>query len=72
MSGPLAAAIIIFRDFDQLSFDLVPEVRWYTIVDPLFGPVVFVAVLTTDDIVELVGFEHDPDYWRLLGESTDS
>ena len=38
--GPLAAAVFAFRDFEQLSFDLIPAVRSYTIVDPFFGPVV--------------------------------
>lgn len=68
VSGPLAAAVLIFRDFEQLSFDVVPAVRSYTIVDPFFGPVVFVGILTGDDDVEIVSFERDPDYWRLLAE----
>ena len=72
VSGPLAAAVFAFRDFERLSFDLIPAVRSYTIVDPFFGPVVFVGVLTDDDLVEIVDFAHDPDYWKLLDESTDT
>ena len=72
VSGPLAAALFVFRDFESLSFDLVPAVRSYTIVDPFFGPVVFVGVLTDDDLVEIVEFAHDPDYWQLLDESNDT
>jgi hypothetical protein len=71
-SGPLAAALLVFRDFENLSFELVPAVRSYTVVDPFFGPVVFVAVLTDDDTVEIVDFATDPDYWRLFGDWTDS
>ena len=72
VSGPLAAAVFAFRDFEQLSFDLIPAVRSYTIVDPFFGPVVFVGVLTIDDLVEIVDFAHDPDYWQFLDESIDT
>ena len=45
VAGPLAAAVFAFRAFDDLAFELVPAVRTYTIVDPFFGPVVFVGVL---------------------------
>jgi hypothetical protein len=72
VSGPLAAALLVFRDFENLSFDLVPAVRSYTIVDPFFGPVVFVGVVTDVDLVEIVDFAHDPDYWQLLDQSTDT
>jgi hypothetical protein len=41
-----------------------------TIVDAFFGPVVFGGVLTDGDLVEIVDFAHDPDYWQLLDEST--
>ena len=72
VSGPHAAALFVFRDFESLSFDLVPAVRSYTFVYPYFGPVVFVGVLTEDDLVEIVDFAHDPDYWQLLDESNDT
>ena len=52
-----------FRDFDTFSYDLVPAIRSYTIVDPIVGPVVFVGVLVSDDVVEIVDFSDDPDYW---------
>jgi len=68
VSGPLAAAVIAFRDFDDLAYDIVAAVRTHTVVDPFFGPVVFVGVLLTEGTVEIVEFAHDPDYWRLLGE----
>lgn len=63
VSGPLAAAVFAFRGFDQLSHLVVSAVRSYTVVDPFFGPVVFTAILTTDDVVEIVTFADDPDYW---------
>ena len=39
VGGPLAAAAFAFRQFDELSFDLIPAVRSYTVVDPIFGTV---------------------------------
>jgi hypothetical protein len=65
-SGPLAAAAFAFRDFDSLPFDVVEAVRTYTIVDPVFGPVVFVGVLLRGDVVEIVDFSDDPDYWSSI------
>lgn len=66
VSGPLAAAVFAFRDFDRLRFDVVPAMRSYTILDPVFGPVVFVGVLLTDGRIEVVDFAHDPDYWETI------
>ena len=43
VGGPLAAAIFAFREFDALSYDLLPAVRSYTVVDPIFGVVTFVS-----------------------------
>ena len=63
VGGPLAAAVFAFRDFDALRTGIISSVRSYTIVDPAFGPVVFVGVLLTDGSVEIVEFESDPDYW---------
>lgn len=60
-----------FREFDSLSYDLVPAVRSYTVVDPIFGPVTFAAVLRTDDIVEIVSFADDPDYWSVLDDDPE-
>lgn len=71
VTGPLAAAIFSFRDFENLSYDVVPSVRTYTVVDPLFGPVVFVAVLVAAGIVEIVGFSDDPDYWRTIDQEPE-
>ncbi len=61
--GTLAAATFAFRDFDSLRPGVVSSVRTYTIVDPVFGPVVFVGILLTNGTVEIVDFESDPDYW---------
>jgi len=66
VSGPLAAAVFAFRDFDALSYDIIPAVHSYTVVDPIFGAVTFAAVLLTGDIVEIVSFADDPDYWDAL------
>jgi len=62
-SGPLAAAELAFRDFDSLPFDDVRAIRRLTVVDPVFGPVLFVGVLLSDGIVEIADFAIDPDYW---------
>jgi hypothetical protein len=43
--GPLQAALLRFRDFASLPFDHVPQVRRLVVVDAVFGPVTFVAVL---------------------------
>jgi hypothetical protein len=66
VAGPLAAATFAFRDFDNLSYDLVPAIRSYTIVDPFFGPVVFVGIVVMDAFVEIVDFADDPDYWNVI------
>lgn len=71
VSGPLAAALFAFKDFDALSYDFTPSVRWYTVVDPIFGPVTFVGALLTGDVVEIVGYEDDPDYWARLDDIPD-
>ena len=71
VGGPLAAAVFAFREFDALSYDLVPAVRSYTVVDPIFGVVTFAAVLRTDDIVEIVSFADDPDYWAALDDDPE-
>ena len=71
VGGPLAAALLAFREFDRLSYDVVPAVRSYTVVDPFFGPVVFVGVLTSDGVVEITDFDDDPDYWAGIDEQPD-
>ncbi len=71
VGGPLAAAVFAFREFDALSYDLVPAVRSYTVVDPIFGAVTFAAVLRTDDVVEIVSFADDPDYWAALDDDPE-
>lgn len=65
-SGPLAAALIAFRAFDALRFDDVAAVRSLHLVDPVFGPIVFVGVLIEPEVVELAAFSQDPDYWRMI------
>jgi hypothetical protein len=66
--GPLAAALIGFRDFESLRFTEDPRVRTLHVVDPVFGPVVFVGVLVEPGVVELAEFGDDPDYWDLIGD----
>ena len=68
VGGPLAAAILAFRDFENLAYDLVSTVRTYTIVDPFFGAVTFVAVLVEPGIVEIASFDDDRDYWSTIGD----
>lgn len=65
-SGPLAAALIGFRDFENLLFDLHPEIRTLHIVDPVFGALVFAGVLVEPGVVEIADFEVDPDYWDMI------
>ena len=60
-----------FRDFESLSFGVVADVRSYTVVDAIFGPVLFVGVLLSNGTVEIASFITDPDYWTLLAEEAD-
>lgn len=71
VGGPLSAAVFAFREFDALSYDLVPAVRSYTVVDPIFGAVTFAAVLRNDDVVEIVSFADDPDYRTALDDDPE-
>lgn len=63
-SGPLAAALIAFTDFDNLQFDAHPDIRTLHLVDPVFGAVVFIGIKASDDqgVIEIADFEVDPDY----------
>ncbi|MEM9034583.1 MAG: hypothetical protein AAGD18_08325 [Actinomycetota bacterium] len=67
-SGPLAAALIGFRDFDRLLRSEIAEVRQLHLVDPVFGAVVFVGVLVAPNTVEIAGCSVDPDYWDLIND----
>ena len=67
-SGPLAAALIGFRDFENLLCDLHPEIRTLHIVDPVFGTLVFAGVLVEPGAVEIADYEVDPDYWEMIGD----
>lgn len=71
VSGPLAAALFAFRSFDELSYDVVPAVRSYTVVDPVFGVVTFAGLLRGDGVVEVVSFANDPDYWTTIEEDPE-
>jgi hypothetical protein len=71
VTRPLAAAVFAFRGFDQLSYDVVPAVRSYTVVDPFFGPIVFTAILTSDESVEIMAFADDPDYWDRIADEPE-
>ena len=68
VAGPLAAAVFAFRDFENLRFDVVPDVRTYTIVDAFFGAVVFVGALVDAEVVEIADFDDDPDYWAAVDD----
>jgi hypothetical protein len=70
-SGPLAAALLRFRDFESLHFEHTPDVRYAHIVDPVFGVLVFVGVLVGPNGVELAAFDVDPDYWQRVSEEPD-
>jgi len=62
----LAAALIGFRDFENLPFEFHPKIRTLHVVDPVFGPVLFAGVLVAPGVVEIADFEVDPDYWGLI------
>ncbi len=70
-SGPLGAALVAFRDFDTLRYDQHPDVRSIHVVDPVFGPVVFVGVRVEPGVVELAAYERDLGYWDLIAEDPD-
>ena len=65
-SGPLAAALIGFRDFDNLLFDHRPEIRTLHHIDPVFGALVIAGVLIEPKVVEIADFDIDPDYWEMI------
>ncbi len=67
-SGPLAAALIGFKDFENLPFNLHPEIRTLHIVDPIFGVVAFVGILLEPGVVEIADFAIDLDYWEMIEE----
>lgn len=71
IGGPLAAATFAYREFDSLSYDVVPAVRSFTVADPVFGVVTFVAVALVDGTVEVVDFADDPDYWSLIADDPE-
>ena len=65
-SGPLAAALVGFRDFDNLLWHSNPDVRSLHIVDPIFGALVFVGVLVEPGTIVIDDVEVDPDYWTMI------
>ena len=66
--GPLAAAGLAFSDFTSLRAAAGGRVRAVTIVDPVFGPLVFIGVRLRDDTIEIADFEPDPDHWDLVDD----
>ena len=44
-SGPLAAALVGFWDFENLLWHPLPRVRTLHIIDPVFGALVFGALV---------------------------
>ena len=71
VSGPLSAAIIEFRHFEDLPEALGPAVRSVTIVDPFFGVVAFIGVAVGGNTVEIADFDDDPDYWSTVDPPLD-
>ena len=65
-SGPLAAALVGFRDFENLLWHTRPDIRTLHVTDPVFGALVFVGVLVEPDTIEIADFEVDPDYWETI------
>ncbi len=70
VGGPLAAALLEFRHFDELPEVAGPSVRSLIITDPFFGALVFFAVLVESAMVEIADFEDDPDYWSIVDPLT--
>ena len=66
VSGPLAVALVAFRDFERLPEEAGPAVRSYHTVGPFFGAVVFIGVLVAEHTVEIASFDIDPDYWGMV------
>lgn len=71
VAGPLAAAVVAFRDFDQLPAAAGPSVRLAVIVNPFFGAIAFTAVLVAEATVEIVEFEIDEEYWQTVDDDPD-
>jgi hypothetical protein len=71
-SGPLAAALVAFRDFETLTPEAGPAVRALHLVDPVFGALVFIAVLVEPGVVEIADYADDPGYWDLIQGDPDS
>lgn len=67
-SGPLAAALVGFRDFENLLWHPRLEIRTLHIIDPVFGALVFVGVLTEPGTVEIADLDLDPDYWQMIAD----
>jgi hypothetical protein len=66
VGGPLGAALLEFRYFDELPEAAGPSVRSLIITDPFFGALVFFGVLVERTTVEIADFEDDPDYWSMV------
>jgi hypothetical protein len=49
----------------------IPRSAASKLVDPVFGPVVFVGVRVEPGVVELAAYEPDPDYWELIADDPD-
>ena len=71
IAGPLAAAVVAFGSFDELPEAVGPSVRSVIIIDAFFGALVFTGVLIAEGVVEVAGFEIDPDYWQFVADDPD-
>jgi hypothetical protein len=63
LRGPLAAARVQFERFDRLPESVGVSVRHCHVLSPGFPLIVFVGLLTDENVVEIVDFSDDPEYW---------
>jgi hypothetical protein len=73
--GPCKAASTAFSlnfEAQREAIDGVAAVRLVlTPPTPIFGPLIFYAVLLDDDTIELASITGDPDYWQRIDEDPD-
>ena len=67
--GPLEAAKFFARAFDGAPIPIpgVDSIRFWDTLSTFFGPLVFYALLVSDDRVEVIDYLSHPDYWALAG-----
>ncbi len=68
--GPLEAARLFFAvTFDHAPTPIpgITAIRQWDTLSPIFGPLVFFAVLTGSEIV-VMDYLYDPDYWDIVND----